>query len=266
MVEIGGRKDVEVNLPLIRHMIINSIRSYKQKFGDKFGDIIIACDNINYWRRDYFPYYKAHRKRDREESGFDWKSIFNALNIIREELDKFFPYHLLNVDGAEADDVIAVLIEALPKNENHLIISGDHDFIQLQKYSNVRQYSPIQKKMIASKDTHENIKFEHIMRGDPGDGVPNILSEDDSVFVGARQKPITKKRLQEWKNNLPQTAEFQRNYTRNKTLVDFDCIPIHIKNRILEQYNNQQKKDRSNLFNYFMENKMKQMLECIQEF
>lgn len=265
MVEIGGRKDVEINVPLIRHMIINSIRSYKQKFGDKYGEMVIACDNINYWRRDYFSYYKAHRKRDRDSSQYDWKAIFAALNMIREELDKFFPYKVINVNGAEADDVIAVLAESNQK-EPILIISADHDFVQLQKYKNVAQYNPIQKKMVKFTGNIEDVLFEHIVKGDPGDGVPNVLSGDDSVFVGERQKPITKKRIAEWKESLPASTEFQKNYVRNKTLVDFSMIPIHIKNTILENYHNQPTKDRSNLLNYFIQNKMKQMMECAQEF
>jgi hypothetical protein len=264
MMEIGGRRDVEINLPLIRHMIVNSIRSYKQKFGDKYGDLVIACDNIDYWRRGYFSYYKAHRKRDRESSGFDWKAIFAALATIREELDKFFPYKVINVSGAEADDIIAVLAENVA--EPVLIVSADHDFIQLQKFPNVAQYSPIQKKMVKYTGSIEDIIAEHIFKGDPGDGVPNVLSADDSVFAGERQKPITKKRMAEWKEKLPSNTEFQKNYIRNKTLVDFSMIPIHIKNSILENFHNQPTKDRSNLLNYFIKNKMKQMMECAQEF
>jgi 5'-3' exonuclease len=264
MVEIGGKRDVDINVPLIRHMIINSIRSYKQKFGDKYGEMVITCDNIAYWRRDYFPYYKAHRKRDRETSGINWKEIFSALNTIREELDQFFPYKVVNVSGAEADDVIAVL--ASTHVEPTLIISADHDFVQLQKYKHVQQYNPIQKKMVKLSGSAEDVIFEHVMRGDVGDGVPNILSADDSVFAGERQKPITKKRLSEWKQKLPEDVEFQKNYCRNKTLVDFDMIPEKIKTEILNNFTNQPTKDRSNLLNYFIKNKMKQMMECAQEF
>ena len=138
MVELGGRRDIEVNLPLIRHMIINSIRSYKRKFGPEFGEIVIACDNRHYWRRQFFPNYKANRKKSRADSGFDWNSIFEALHQVRAELSEHFPYPVIDVDGAEADDVIGVLAEysqtsnvdgLLPSAEPFLVLSGDHDSI-----------------------------------------------------------------------------------------------------------------------------------------
>ena len=84
MAEIGGRTDVELNVPLLRHMIINSFRGYKMKFGKDYGDIVIACDNRTYWRKAFFPNYKASRKKARAESGFDWKLIFDTLGEIRE--------------------------------------------------------------------------------------------------------------------------------------------------------------------------------------
>lgn len=280
MAEIGGRKDVEVNVPLVRHMIINSIRGYKQKFGKEFGDIVIACDNKNYWRKGIFQYYKAHRKRDRESSGFDWKTIFETLALVREELDTFFPYKVMNVDGAEADDVIAVLAEWSQTNDldvkifdaeakPFLIISGDHDFIQLQKWSNIKQYSPIHKKMVKPETTAEAYLIEHIVRGDPGDGVPNVFSADDSVFAGERQKPVMQKKLTAWiedPSTMPQDDTFKRNFARNKQLVDLSMIPSDIKERIINTFEGQPKKDRSNLINYFMQNKMKQMLELVEEF
>jgi hypothetical protein len=277
MMEIKGRTDVEINVPLVRHMILNSIRGYKQKFGQNYGDIVIACDSKSYWRRGFFSYYKAHRKRDRDSSGFDWKAIFETLNMVREELDKFFPYKVMNIEGAEADDIIAVLAEWSQTNDMKetlvdsepkplLIISGDHDFYQLQKYSNVQQYNPIQKKMFKSNLTPEDYLFEHIIKGDVGDGVPNVLSADDSVFAGSRQKPITAKRLNTWKEELPTDDTFKRNFARNKTLVDFALIPEEVKNNIINTYINQPEKDRSQLVNFFMKNRMKQLLECVQEF
>jgi len=277
MMEIKGRTDVDINVPLVRHMILNSIRGYKQKFYEEYGDIVIACDSRSYWRRGVFAYYKAHRRRDRESSGFDWKSIFETLSLVREELDKFFPYTVMNVEGAEADDVIAVLAEWSQTNDlketlidsepkPFLIISGDHDFYQLQKFSNVKQYNPIQKKMFRSSLTPQEYLFEHIVKGDTGDGIPNVLSSDDSVFAGSRQKPITMKRINTWRNELPLDDTFQRNFSRNRTLVDFEKIPEGIKDSIINTFVNQPKKDRSQLVNFFMKNRMKQLLECVQEF
>lgn len=279
MVEMGGRKDIEINLPLIRHMIINSIRSYKQKFGGKYGDIVIACDNRHYWRRRVFPNYKANRKKDREASGYDWTAIFEALSAVRDELDKFFPYPVVNVEGAEADDIIATLAEWSQSNDLSmgmfdepkplLVVSGDHDFIQLQKYSNVKQYSPIQKKLVTPERSPESYVIEHIIRGDSGDGVPNVLSDDNCLVESRRQKPIQTKKLEEWikdPSTLPQDDEFKKNYDRNRVLVDLSCIPMSVKEAIINNFVSQPKKDRSQLMNYFMQHRMKMMLEVISEF
>lgn len=279
MAEVGGRNDVEIQVPLLRHMILNSIRGYKQKFGKEYGEIVIACDNQSYWRREYFQYYKAGRKKAREESGFDWKTIFEALNLIRTEIDVFFPYKVINVEGAEADDIIAVLAEWSQTNDTvsslfddpkpFLILSGDHDFIQLQKYSNVKQYSPIHKKFVKSDISPEKYIFEHIIRGDKGDGVPNVLSADDSIVNNVRQKPIRQDKIDTWYkdfDSMPADADFKKNYERNKKLVSFDSIPDKIKTQIINSFVTTPKKDKSKLLNFFVEHKMKNMLELIEEF
>jgi 5'-3' exonuclease len=279
MMELGNRKDIQVELPLLRHMILNSIRSYKQKFGKKYGDLVIACDNQTYWRKGHFKYYKAGRKKAREDSGLDWKQIFEALNTIRTEIEMFFPYKVINVEGAEADDVIAVLAEWSQTNDTasslfedpkpFLVMSGDHDFIQLQKYENVTQYSPIQKKFVKPDISPEKYIFEHIIKGDKGDGIPNVLSADDSIVTGTRQKPIRQEKLDLWYKDpdaMPQDAEFKQNYKRNKDLVSFDNIPQTIKDSIINNYVGQPNKDKSQLLSFFVERKMKNMLEVIEDF
>ena len=281
MAEIGGRTDIEIQVPLLRHMILNSIRGYKQKFGNEFGQIVIACDNQTYWRRQVFQYYKAGRKKARESSGFDWKTIFEALNLIRTEIDTFFPYKVVNVEGAEADDVIAVLAEWSQTNDlkngslfegdpkPFLVVSGDHDFIQLQKYKNVKQFSSIQKKYIKPEISPQQYIFEHTIKGDKGDGVPNVLSADDSIVIGERQKPITTKKLEAWWadcTTMPTDDVFKTRYERNRMLVDFTRIPENIKNSIINNYTGQPDKNKSMLLNFFVEHKMKNMLELIEEF
>jgi len=279
MMEVGGRNDVEIQVPLLRHMILNSIRSYKKKFGKEYGELVIACDNQTYWRREYFPYYKAGRKKAREDSGFDWKTIFEALNLIRSELEVFFPYKVINVDGAEADDIIAVLAEWSQTNDTDnvlfnepkpfLVLSGDHDFIQLQKYENVKQFSPVQKKFVKPDISPEKYIFEHIIRGDKGDGVPNVLSDDDSIVTGTRQKAIRQDKIDIWYKDfeaMPQDANFKKNYERNKMLVSFDSIPQKVRSAIINSYVDKPHKDKSKLLNFFIEHKMKNMLELIEEF
>ena len=284
MGEMGGRgnTDIEIDIPLLRHMILNTIRSYKNKFSDEFGDeLIIACDNRRYWRRDVFPQYKAGRKKVRESSDLDWSAIFEALRIIRDEIDDYFPYPVIDVDGAEADDVIGTLAEySQTAGEGgglfdegsqipFLVLSGDHDFNQLQKWSNVKQYAPAQRKWIKIKEPASAVLMEHIITGDKGDGVPNMLSPDNSFVDGIRQKSIRKTLLADWKVTPPEkwiTADMSHGYNRNQLLVDLSKTPQDIKDEIISSYERQKGGDRSQLMNYFIKNRMKNMLEVIGDF
>ena len=280
MAEIGGRTDVDIDINLLRHMVVNNIRAHKQKFGREYGEVVIACDSRKYWRKEVFPYYKANRKKAREESGFNWPLIFDSINIIKEELRTFFPYKVIEVEGAEADDIIASLVYWSLKNDlkddsmfdpeprKLLIISGDHDFNQLQKYKHVKQYSPVQKKFITPESTPENYVIEHIIKGDKGDGVPNVLSSDDCIVKGERQKKIMSAKLEQWikePDTMPKDETFVRNYHRNQQLVDLSFIPEKIQNSIINTFTEQPTKDKSQLLNFFINNKMKQMIEHIEE-
>ena len=282
MAEVRGRPDVEVNAPLLRHMIVNTIRSYNKRHREEYGELVIACDNRHYWRREVFPFYKASRKASRESSGLDWSSIFETLNMVRDELTEVFPYPVIDVDGAEADDVIGTLAaysqtqgtpgplfeeEIIP--EPFLIVSGDHDFQQLQKWNNVRQWAPAQKKWVVITEPAEQVLKEHIIIGDKGDGIPNMLSPDDTFVTNVRQRPIRKKLLAEWKTMDPQdfvTGETAHGYNRNSLLVDLTKTPDDIKEDIINTYKSQTNKEKHSLLDYFIKNKMMSMVDVIDEF
>lgn len=258
---------------LVRHMALNSIRMYRQKFKE-YGDLIICCDDQNYWRKKVFPYYKAHRKEDREKSTLDWNSIFNALHKVREELKEHFPYRVIRVPHAEADDVIGVLTNRFgvylmnADSEKILILSGDKDFGQLQKYTNVEQFSPITKKWIRIPDAHRFLK-EHIMKGDRGDGIPNFLSKDSCIVAKERQKPLATRKIEDWIDLEPEqfcNETMLRNYKRNQQLVDLDYVPDEISNQIKTIYDTYQLNSRNGLLNYFIKNKLKLLTESIGEF
>jgi hypothetical protein len=269
MQQIGSNPKMKLDEPLIRHMVLNSLRSYAKQFKSKYGDIVVACDSKKYWRRDIFPFYKAHRKSDREKSEFDWHLIFQTLNKIRDELKENFPYKVIEVEGAEADDVIGVLTARLAAHEEILILSSDKDFVQLQKYPNVVQYSPILKRFVKTEDPLEYIK-EHIIRGDRGDGIPNFLSPDNTFVAGERQKVISSKKLKEWINSSAEefctTDIMLRGYKRNQMLVDLDYIPETIKEQIVLAYDVPKSGSRQKMLNYFIENRLKNLIECLDEF
>ena len=270
---LAGRGAVTVDENMVRHMVLNTLRSFRQKFKVEYGEMIIACDTGNYWRRKIFPHYKANRKTAREASGLDWKSIFQAMKQIRVELKEFFPYRVIEVDSAEADDVISTLVHkygndtGLRFGEKLLILSGDKDFIQLHRFSNVEQYDPVRKKWIKHDDPRQFLR-EHVLKGAVGDGVPNILSPDDCFISGQRQTPLTQKKMDYYLSTDPiqYQALVGRNYHRNKQLIDLSCIPEEVKVKIMEQYSEQADKPRSKLLNYFISNKLRHLLEHINEF
>jgi 5'-3' exonuclease len=268
MEQIGSSKTA-VEESLVRHMILNSLRTYVKKFRDSHGpEVIIACDNKKYWRRDIFPHYKASRKKIREASGHDWAAIFDCLAKIKQELKDYSPYKVIDVDTAEADDIIAVLAMKYSATQKVMILSSDKDFAQLQKYPNVEQYSPILKKHIKEPLPAAQLK-QLIIRGDKGDGIPNILSADDCFVTATRQKPITEVKIIKWMNQQPAefcNEEMLRNYNRNELLIDLAKIPDGLKQNILDTYGDTKAKTKQQFMNYLMSNRLKNLLEVIDEF
>lgn len=271
LMQLGNHTNAKLDENMVRHMILNSLRSYRTKFKDEFGELVIACDNTNYWRKRIFPYYKANRKKNIENSELDWKNIFECLNKIRSELKEYFPYKVIDVESAEADDVIATLVSKfgseLNTGEKILILSGDKDFIQLHTYSNVSQYDPTRKKWIKHDDP-ERFLHEHILKGDAGDGIPNVLSPDNVFVVGDRQRPLTAKKMEKIMGTDLDEMEttIARNFSRNASLIDLSFTPEEIREKVMDQFNSQTNRDRSKLLNYFIANKLKNLTEHLGEF
>ena len=266
MMYLGMKKTKEVDESMVRHMILNSIRMYRKEYHSEYGEVVLTWDSNHSWRRDYYPEYKAGRRKGREGDKDFWDNVFTVLNKIRSEIKQNFPYKYLEVFGAEADDIIGFLCEE-NKDEKIMIISGDKDFIQLQKYPNVKQWSPITKKDVNGFNPTTYLK-EHILRGDTSDGVPNVLSPDNTFIDGLRQRPLSRKKIQSWLlgGGSDWNDEVKRNFQRNSTLIDLSRTPEELKNQIRLEYNNAPHGDRSKLLNYFMQNKLKELTENIGEF
>ena len=270
MMHLNITKRDSVEPGMVRHMILNSLRNYRQMFSEEYGEFIICYDSKHYWRRDVFPEYKAGRKKSRETSSHDWDDIFNFLNAFKQEMIDYMPYKVLEVYGAEADDIIATLCHEFEYDHGKtLILSGDKDFIQLQKYKNVTQYSPITKKFIGGDDP-QRFLAEHILRGDSSDGIPNVLSPDNTFVDGLRQRPLSKRKVATWIDNeiedsLP-NDEALRNYQRNEKLIDLSKSPDNLFTDIIKEYQNTPEGDRSKLLNYFIEKRLNEHLENIGDF
>ena len=258
---------------LIRHMILNSLRMYNKKYRDEYGQMVLACDGFNTWRKEFFPEYKAARKKNRSASDLDWNNIFTALNEVREEIRDNLPWKVLHLDNTEADDIIATLTmqtQEFGMHEPVMIISSDKDFIQLHKFNNVKQFSPIQKKLVQDKNPR-TYKWNHIMRGDSGDGIPNVLSPDDTFVSEQHQNQLRQTRVDEWINNIDNLRELMgdevyRNFQRNQTLIDFDYIPEPIQTNIINTFNETKPAARMKVLTYLINKRCNQLIECVEEF
>ena len=269
-IDFTGKTKTEISSDFMRHVLLNCIRSHRKKWKNDYGEIVIACDSHKSWRREIFPYYKIHRKKERQKINIDWKFIHTFLDEMKADLKEFFPYIVIEIEKAEADDVIATILYNYHDKEKNLILSGDKDFIQLHYLNNVDQYDPIKKRWIKNNNPHKYLT-EHIVRGDVGDGIPNIRSLDESLAHNIRQKPITQKFLNsflDFKTHLI-SQDVLRNMKRNKALIDLSEIPVSIKQKIIDEFENQSiTKTRigNSILSYFMEKGLKNLITDINDF
>ena len=259
-----------VSEDLIRHMVLNQLRMYNLRYRKEYGNMVLACDGGS-WRKEIFPQYKAHRKASRDSSGLDWTEFFRILNLVRDEISENLPYKVVHIQNIEADDIIGTLAEKTQNFGQHepvMIISADKDFIQLQQYSNVKQFSPMTKSLVVEKDPIRYLQ-EHIMRGDSGDGIPNILSPDNCFVDKLRQKPVSSKKIDEWIATYDDLStkmeqETYRNFQRNQALIDLSRVPQSKKDTIINTYDSV--KTHSYILNYLITKRCGLLIECAEEF
>lgn len=273
---------------LIKHLLLNTLLSYKKKYGEKYGNVILAADSKSYWRKSIFPAYKGHRARMRDASDFDWDLIFKIINELKDDIRENFTFKLLEIDGAEADDIIAVLCEWSQENDLArdglfdsepqpvLIVSSDGDFISLQKYSNVSQFSPLSGKFVKPKTNAREHLIEKIVRGDGGDNIPNMFTPDDWAIKRIsgeetyRAKNVKPERLQDFLNRGYDACvnDTERaGYERNKMLIDFECIPLQLKETIINSFVNYKMNGSKNkIMNYLIKNRLKNLIQDLGAF
>lgn len=266
---LNGKMDEK----LYRHLLLNSLRAYNAKYREEYGQMVIAADASNYWRRAIFPHYKASRKTAREASDTDWNEVFRVMDSVRDEIRDFLPVKYLHIDTCEADDIIAVLSESTQEfgcSDKVLIVSSDGDFAQLQKYSNVRQLSPITKKFMGDEKPISTLR-EKILRGDGGDGIPNVLSADDCFVNHVRQTPLSSKKVNLWIEHWSKLAQLvpeqvYRNIQRNERLISFEFIPEDVKKKVLNTFEDCKTPPNSGVFTYLIEKRCGQLSSSAADF
>lgn len=258
---------------LIRHMILNSIRMYRQKFKD-YGDMVIVADGGGNWRKDIYPEYKGKRKQNRDESKIDWEKAFGNINMVLDEIKENMPWKVIHQWGCEADDSIAEITKWTQEFGNYekvMIVSADHDFKQLQKYDNVSQFSPVTKKLV-KEDNPRLYQMEHILKGCSGDGVPNVLSDDDTLVTeGKRQNVLSKKKKEALLEDPRALGEqVYRNYIRNKKMIvlteESEC-PDSVKKEIINKFEEQDPHPkRGKVLPYLINKQCRLLVEVVEEF
>lgn len=276
-------RDTKKMQDIIRHVTLKSLSTYLRDYRGRYGELILCCDNGKSWRHDYFPYYKAHRAKKKEESTIDWETVSAFVKELQEDLETVFPYPVVYAPKAEGDDCIAVLTKYFQENDVEsdnpmdaltgeppevLVVSSDHDYKQLHVYPKVKQWSPMQKKWVERADKEYII--DKIIGGDSGDGVPSVLMPDDWLVNGeGRAKPVTKAIREKYRNLESLTIEEMERYARNKTLVDFSCIPKYIEDAIIQKYNEEKSRARPKkqaIMDYFMKHRCRELLDRIGDF
>lgn len=235
-----------------RVAILKSLRKYNRLFSKDYGRMVIACDDrsLPYWRKEYNPHYKGNRKT--YDSPIPWKLCTDWTDRLTREIKEHFPYTVVSIPGAEADDIIAVCAIHYGPNEKVMVGSRDHDFKQLKKFPNVYLYDPVKDEEIEyTAQQAKDYLFEHIILGDRGDGIPNIMSPEN-IFVDvdeygkqkSRQKIIRKTKVATWYSDYgfesPEefcdSPEMLERFNRNTQMIDLTLTPQifvdHIKQTI----------------------------------
>jgi hypothetical protein len=109
------------------------------------------------------------------------------------------------------------------------------------------------------------------MRGDTGDGIPNVLSADDTFITEKNQTPLRQTRIDAWlenSDNLRESMddEVYRNYQRNKKLIDLTDIPENIQETIINTFNEQGKTPNMKVLNYLIKKRCNHLIEVVEEF
>ena len=256
---IGVAQDpLDKNYTYTKFLILNGLMRNIQKF--KPTKVIIASDARNYWRKNVYPEYKAQRKAAREKSKVNFDEFFQVYNKFMEDLQEAFQnFMFLKIDTCEADDIIAVLTKEKYKSSNVINISTDHDFYQLMKQKNYKQFDPIKKKIVE----HINPERELVMKiliGDKSDNIPAVKPKCGPATAA--------KMIEEGLDVSIVNQSIQDNFDRNKALIDFDMIPEEIKTKIIREYESYiiNTFNGSKVFNFFIKHRISFFIENMTEF
>ena len=223
---------------MLKYLIINELFKIEFEHKHKFKEMVICLDNSidGYWRKDFFPDYKASRKEGRDESSVDYSEVFEEINELLNQIKENVPWKVIDVPKAEADDIMLVLAREYNSKEKILIHSPDKDMIQAQKGTdNVYQYSALTKKWLVPENKHDNMEhwlLEHVCLGDASDGVPRIFDStdfSDNFIKYLKENNISYLTPHDFKNSDLTLEE------KNSLLTSFDIYKTNRKGEQLDK-------------------------------
>ena len=204
------------------------------------------------WRHEKYPPYKGNRVKDQN---IDWPTVWDKLKEFKQLMQEYLPWHFISVEGAEADDVIAVLSwMAEAKGTKAVIYSSDADYLQLCS-NNVLVYRPTHQEFVSFPtqlkiagtntycETPEEFTQLSIMTGQGRkDNIFNIKTDTDWVPTPTKKRmspfgvKAAQKAFTSGEGMLPYLEKLGclDNYKRNKDLIDFRCIPEEVQAKIKE--------------------------------
>lgn len=197
--------------------------------------VVFAEDDFvsNNFRRKLYPEYKAQRSLGNKSWDYG-KARDYVVNSILPELDLYKKngYIRIGVSGAEADDVIAVMMQNDGKNwAAKILISSDHDFCQIE---NIRQFNVFGEEVVPWVDknkgikmTSEEAKLVKILIGDGADNIPQCFPR-----VGIKTAYKLCKDKTKLKEMLKENGDAAKQFLLNRQLIDFNLMPAELKESI----------------------------------
>lgn len=152
----------------------------KQKY-HSVDNLVITWDSRINNRKLIYPEYKGNRKPKTLEEAKDKTNHYSLLDKLRESLKTLGDWSDVEIEGYEADDIIAYFVKNSTYDNNFIIVSSDNDFFQLLG-DRVIQYLPHRKEfysLINFKNEFDDIipeKYIYVkaLCGDKGDNIKGI--------------------------------------------------------------------------------------------
>ena len=261
--------NVDMKIGMAYHIMLSSVKLCYNKFN---ADHAVFCLEGRSWRRDFYEPYKKNRKvaqmaktvREQEEDEIMFQSYDDMVKFLDEKTN----VTLLHNPEAEADDMIALFVEAHP-NDNHIIVSSDSDYLQLIT-ENVTIYDGVQNRIITKdgyfkddknmtpikdKKTGEDkeapepkwLLFEKCIRGDTSDNIfsayPGCRKKGTRNKVGMLEAYADKENggfnwnnfmLQVWTDHNGEEHTVRDDFERNVQLIDLTAQPLELKVKFVE--------------------------------